>query len=75
MDINEDIQELEEEEEENISPIIQIFECLTFERGHQIHDQVTSMIDLFSLSNMIMIVSMSVLPFLNTVTTSEALNE
>ncbi|CAF4145273.1 unnamed protein product [Rotaria sordida] len=51
MDINEDIQELEEEEEENISPIIQIFECLTFERGHQIHDQVTSMIDLFSLSN------------------------
>ncbi|CAF3820122.1 unnamed protein product [Rotaria sordida] len=52
MDINEDIQELEEEEEENISPIIQIFECLTFERGHQIHDQVTSMIDLFSLSNL-----------------------
>ncbi|CAF4710917.1 unnamed protein product, partial [Rotaria sp. Silwood2] len=49
MDINEEIQELEEEE--NISPIIQIFERLTFERGHEIHDQVSSMIDLFSLSN------------------------
>ncbi|CAM4816368.1 unnamed protein product [Rotaria magnacalcarata] len=49
MDINEEIQEIEEEEQ--ISPIIQIFERLTFERGHEVHDQVASMVELFSLSN------------------------
>jgi hypothetical protein len=44
-----DIAEVEQEEE--ISPIIRIFERLTFERGHEIHDQVSSMIEVFSLSN------------------------
>lgn len=48
MDISE---EIENEEEEEISPIIQIFERLTFERGHDIHDQVSSMIDFFSSSD------------------------
>ena len=38
-------------EEEEISPIIRIFERLTFERGHEIHDQVSSMVELFSLSD------------------------
>jgi hypothetical protein len=42
---------IEVEDEEEISPIIRIFERLTFERGHEIHDQVSSMIELFSLSN------------------------
>jgi len=47
-----DIAEVEQEEgEEEISPIIRIFERLTFERGHEIHDQVSSMIEVFSLSN------------------------
>jgi hypothetical protein len=46
MDITEEIQE-----DEDISPIIRIFERLTFERGHEIHDQVSSMIELFSLSD------------------------
>jgi hypothetical protein len=45
-----DIDEVENEQEE-ISPIIQIFERLTFERGHELHDQVSSMIEVFSLSN------------------------
>jgi hypothetical protein len=49
MDMVEEMQEIEDEEE--ISPIIRIFERLTFERGHEIHDQVSSMIELFSLSN------------------------
>jgi hypothetical protein len=49
MDMTEEILELEEEED--ISPIIRIFERLTFERGQEIHDQVSSMIELFSLSN------------------------
>lgn len=49
MDINEEIQEIEEEQ--HISPIIQIFERLTFERGHEVHDQVASMAEVFSLSN------------------------
>ena len=44
-----DITEVEDQEE--ISPIIQIFERLTFERGHELHDQVSSMIELFSLSD------------------------
>ena len=47
--IEEEIQEIEEED--GISPIIRIFERLTFERGQEIHDQVSSMIELFSLSN------------------------
>jgi hypothetical protein len=47
MDMTEEI----EEEEEAISPIIQIFERLTFERGQDIHDQVSSMIELFSISD------------------------
>ncbi len=47
MDMTEEI----EEEEENISPIIRIFERLTFERNQEIHDQVSSMIELFSLSD------------------------
>lgn len=45
MDITDEI------EKEEISPIIRIFERLTFERGHEIHDQVSSMIELFSLSD------------------------
>ncbi len=45
MDITEEIEEVK------ISPIIQIFERLTFERGHDLHDQVSSMIELFSLSD------------------------
>jgi hypothetical protein len=48
MDITEEIQEIEEED---VSPIIRIFERLTFERGHDVHDQVSSMIELFSSSN------------------------
>jgi hypothetical protein len=48
MDITEEMQEIEEED---VSPIIRIFERLTFERGHDVHDQVSSMIELFSLSN------------------------
>ena len=48
MDIAEEMQEIEVEEE--ISLIIRIFERLTFERGHEVHDQVSSMIELFSLS-------------------------
>jgi len=48
MDITEEMQEIEEED---VSPIIRIFERLTFERGHDIHDQVSSMIELFSSSN------------------------
>ncbi|CAF1361882.1 unnamed protein product [Adineta steineri] len=38
-------------EDEQISPIIQIFERLTFERGHEVQDQVTAIIELFSLSD------------------------
>lgn len=41
----------EEEEEEEFSPIIRIFERLTFERGQEIHDQVSSLIELFSSSD------------------------
>jgi hypothetical protein len=48
MDIADEMQEIETEDE--ISPIIQIFERLTFERGHEVHDQVSAMIELFSLS-------------------------
>ncbi len=43
--------DITEEMQEDISPIIRIFERLTFERGHDVHDQVSSMIELFSLSN------------------------
>jgi len=50
-----DIAEVEQEEE--ISPIIRIFERLTFERGHEIHDQVSSMIEVFSLSNVSNLIS------------------
>ena len=42
---------IEEEEDEEFSPIIRIFERLTFERGQDIHDQVASMIELFSSSD------------------------
>ena len=38
-----------EAEADDVSPIIQIFERLTFERGHEVHDQVASMVELFSL--------------------------
>ncbi|CAF0809532.1 unnamed protein product [Adineta ricciae] len=38
------------EEQEDLSPIIQIFERLVFQRNQELHDQVSSMIDLFSLS-------------------------
>ncbi|CAF4121130.1 unnamed protein product, partial [Adineta steineri] len=38
-------------EDEQISPIIQIFERLTFERGHEVQDQVTAITELFSLSD------------------------
>ena len=38
-----------EAEIDDLSPIIQIFERLTFERGHEVHDQVSSMVELFSL--------------------------
>lgn len=47
MDITEEVQEMEED----ISPIIKVFERLTFGRGHEVHDLVSSMIDVFSLSN------------------------
>ena len=42
---------VDEDEYEEISPIIQLFERLTFERGHEVHEQVTSMIDFFSSSD------------------------
>lgn len=46
MDAVEDMQEIEEE----ISPIVRIFERLAFERGHEVHDLVSSMTEVFSLS-------------------------
>ncbi|UJR21826.1 hypothetical protein I4U23_024900 [Adineta vaga] len=38
------------EEQENLSPVIRLFERLAFERGQEVHDQVSSMIELFSMS-------------------------
>lgn len=42
-----------EETEEEFSPIIRIFERLTFERGQEIHDQVSTLTELFSSSDVI----------------------
>ena len=50
MNTNEGITQ-QEIEDENISPIIRIFEHLTFERNQQVHDYVTSMMEFFSTSN------------------------
>lgn len=38
----------EEDHSDEPSPIIQLFERLSFERGHEVHDQVASMVELFS---------------------------
>ena len=40
-----------DEEEQEFSPIIRIFERLTFERGYETHDQVSALIELFSSSD------------------------
>lgn len=48
------------EEPEDLSPIIQIFERLVFQRNQELHDQVSSMIDLFSLSEVSRILSRSI---------------
>jgi hypothetical protein len=40
----------EEHSDDDPSPIIQLFERVSFERGHEVHDQVASMVELFSSS-------------------------
>ena len=40
--------EHEEQDIDDPSPIIQLFERVSFERGHEVHDQVASMVELFS---------------------------